>query len=143
MATDIVGSLFGVTPEALEATRQQQMREQAFALSQLTPQQQVTYGASLAGQQFGRAVGGLLGAEDPMLQIARRRQEVASQINWSDPNSILRGINVLGQVDPVGARGLAQDLNKLLESRALTAQRTAEKLTPEQRNAFEIGRAHV
>ena len=58
MATDIVGSLFGTTPESIDAARQQQMREQAMAFAQLTPQQQITYGSSLAGQQFGRTVGG-------------------------------------------------------------------------------------
>ncbi len=138
MATDIVGSLFGVTPEGLDAARQQQMREQAMAYAQLTPQQQITYGAALGGQQFGRSIGGLLGAEDPQLQIVRRRQEVSSQIDWTNPKSILQGINVLGKDDPIGARGLAQEFNKLLESQALVAQRTAEKLTPEQRNAYDL-----
>ena len=51
MATDIVGSLFGATPESIDAARQQQMREQAMAFAQLTPQQQVTYGSALAGQR--------------------------------------------------------------------------------------------
>lgn len=138
MATDIVGSLFGVTPESLDMARQQQMREQAMAYAQLTPQQQITYGAALGGQQFGRSIGGLLGAEDPQLQIVRRRQEVSSQIDWTNPKSILQGINVLGKDDPIGARGLAQEFNKLLESQALVAQRTAEKLTPEQRNAYDL-----
>jgi hypothetical protein len=125
MATDIVGSLFGVTPEALETTRQQQMREQALALAQLTPQQQITYGASLAGEQFGRGVGGLLGAEDPMLNLVKQRQAVSSTINWADPNSVMSAIAKLKDTDPQGAITLAQELRKMQESGALVAQRNA------------------
>jgi hypothetical protein len=125
MATDIVGSLFGVTPEALETTRQQQMREQALALAQLTPQQQITYGASLAGQQFGRGVGGLLGAEDPMLNLVKQRQAVSSTINWADPTSVMSAIAKLKDTDPQGAITLAQELRKMQESGALVAQRNA------------------
>jgi hypothetical protein len=125
MATDIVGSLFGVTPESIDEARQKQMREQAIEFAQLTPEQQVNYGAYFGGQQLGRAVGGLLGAQDPMLNLVKQRQAVSSTINWADPTSVMSAIAKLKDTDPQGAITLAQELRKMQESGALVAQRNA------------------
>lgn len=126
MATDIVGGLFGMTPEQLQMARQAQMQKSAADFAALTPSQQVSYGSYLGGQQLGNALGGLMGAEDPMLKLVQQRQMVAKQIDWSNPQSILQGINLLKDADPAGARGLAEDYRKLVESNALVAQREAQ-----------------
>ena len=124
--TDIVGSLFGMTPEQVQMARQAQMQKSAADFAGLTPAQQVSYGSYLGGQQIGNALGGLLGAEDPMLKLAKQRQAVASTINWADPNSVMSAIAKLKDTDPQGAITLAQELRKMQESGALVAQRTAQ-----------------
>ncbi len=113
MATDIVGSLFGVTPEALETTRQQQMRQQALALAQLTPQEQITYGASLAGQQFGRGVGGVLGAEDPQMKKVSTLNALGRQFDMTSPEGLLKASQSIQSIYPDVAIVLASKGNEL------------------------------
>ena len=123
---------FGVTPESLDMARQQQMREQAMAFAQLTPQQQITYGSSLAGQQFGRTVGGLLGAEDPMLVLAKKRQELLVGTDFNDPESLLtKSRQALNIGDVQGSSALAtraMDLKKAIADQAKTAAETQKAL---------------
>ena len=169
MATDIVGSLFGVTPESIDAARQQQMREQAMAFAQLTPQQQITYGSSLAGQQFGRTVGGLLGAEDPEMRLARLRSSIMQGTDPTNVESLTGAIRKLQSAgDTVGALNLTNTLRNLQQTLATTQSQQAtanlrmaeqkkleatsakeQQLTdalsklPEDATEAQIGRAHV
>ena len=61
MATDIVGGLFGITPQGYERQQYEQaLREgQAFG----TPE-----GLYASAAQLGRGLGGAMGAVDPILQ---------------------------------------------------------------------------
>lgn len=142
MATDIVGSLFGVTPESLDMARQQQMREQAMTFAQLTPQQQITYGAALGGQQFGRSIGGLLGAEDPMLTLAKKRQEVLRGVDFNDPESLLtKSREALNIGDAQGSSALASramELKKAIADQAKTAADTQKTLTDTAKGNIEL-----
>lgn len=142
MATDIVGSLFGMTPESLDAARQQQMREQALSYAKLTPQEQITYGAALAGQQFGRSVGGLLGAEDPMLTLAKKRQEVLRGVDFNDPESLLtKSREALNIGDAQGSSALASramELKKAIADQAKTAADTQNTLTDISRKNVDL-----
>jgi len=113
MATDIVGSLFGMTPESLDAARQQQMREQAMAYAQLTPQQQITYGASLAGQQFGRSVGGLLGAPDKQMEKVSALNALSRQFDMTTPEGIFQASKAVQQTYPDVAMVLVSKANEL------------------------------
>jgi hypothetical protein len=127
MATDIVGSLFGVTPEGLDAARQQQMREQAMAYAQLTPQQQITYGAALGGQQFGRSIGGLLGAEDPEMRLVRLRSSITQTMDPTNIESLTGAIQKLQSAgDTVGALNLTNILRNLQKMQAETIKATRE-----------------
>jgi hypothetical protein len=100
MATDIVGGLFGITPQALDeqAYNQALNRGRAFG----TPQ-----GLYASAAQLGRAVGGVLGAEDPQLKLISARNAVMQQVDPNDPDSIMAGAQKLAQVDPEGATRLA------------------------------------
>jgi hypothetical protein len=127
MATDIVGSLFGVTPEGLDAARQQQMREQAMAYAQLTPQQQITYGAALGGQQFGRSIGGLLGAEDPQMKLVQLRSNIMQGTDPTNIASLTQAIQRLQSAgDTVGALSLTNTLRNLQQITSTTEARQAE-----------------
>ena len=129
MATDIVGGLFGITPQSYERQQyEQSLREgQSFG----TPQ-----GLYASAAQLGRAVGGALGAEDPQLRLISARNAVGQSIDPNDPATIQRGIQQLASIgDQEGAMRLADYLRKAQGDYALIQQRTAEKLTPEVRNA--------
>jgi len=100
MATDIVGGLFGITPQSYERQQyEQSLREgQAFG----TPQ-----GLYASAAQLGRGIGGALGAEDPQLRIISARNAVMREIDPNDPDSIMAGAQRLAQFDPQGATSLA------------------------------------
>ena len=88
MASDILG-LF-TTPQQYQQNQLAQARSRAFQEVQLDPFQQAALGARTAGYQFGQAVGGALGGQDPQLQIISRRQQLLSQLDQSDPMSYRR-----------------------------------------------------
>jgi len=129
MATDIVGGLFGITPQSYERQQyEQSLREgQSFG----TPQ-----GLYASAAQLGRGIGGALGAEDLQLRLISARNAVGQSIDPNDPSTIQRGIQQLASIgDQEGAMRLADYLRKAQGDYALIQQRTAEKLTPEVRNA--------
>ena len=76
---DIIPSLFGLTPEMYGQQQQMAALNQGAQLAQMSPEARgaaFTY-AGAAG--LGRAVGGLLGAEDPQLKLIAQRQQLAQQ----------------------------------------------------------------
>ena len=137
MADSIMSGLFGITPESYQDTRQLLEQRQALQQAQLDPYEAVNYMAARAGQQLGRGIGGLLGGQDPQLQIISARNAVGQSIDPNDPATIQRGIQQLASIgDQEGAMKLADYLRKAQSDYALIQQRTAEKMTPEQRNAL-------
>jgi hypothetical protein len=137
MATDIVGSLFGVTPELYQEQRDLMRQKQAMEFAQADPRAQATFGLYRAGQQTGQALGGLMGIEDPQMRLISQRNALAKQIDMNDPESIMRGAQTAVQMgDTVAATALADYARKAASELALVQQRTAEKMTSEQRNAL-------
>jgi len=104
MATDIVGSLFGVTPEMLQQRQFEMADRQAQEYAQMSPLQRASYGLARGGYQLAGALGG----EDPQLRMVSTRNAIARQIDPTDPQSMMRGIQALQQAgDQVGAMQLA------------------------------------
>jgi hypothetical protein len=104
MATDIVGSLFGVTPEMLQQRQFEMADRQAQEYAQMSPLQRASYGLARGGYQLAGALGG----EDPQLRMVSTRNAIARQTDPTDPQSMLRGIQALRDAnDPVGAMQLA------------------------------------
>ena len=137
MATDIVGSLFGVTPELYQEQRDQMARQRAMQLARLDPLEQASYGAARAGQQLGGAFASAMGVEDPQMRLISQRNALARQIDMNDPESIMRGAQRAAQMgDTATASALADYARKAASELALVQQRTAEKMTSEQRNAL-------
>jgi hypothetical protein len=78
-----------------------------------------------------------LGGQDPQLRLISARNAVGQSIDPNDPATIQRGIQQLASIgDQEGAMRLADYLRKAQSDYALIQQRTAEKMTPEQRNAL-------
>lgn len=85
---EIVQGLFGVSPELFKQQQDKAFLAEQVALAQLDPQQQRFVQMGQAGRTLGRTIGGLLGAEDPMLarQSAENTllQEVQSLMSPED-----------------------------------------------------------
>jgi hypothetical protein len=136
MAQDIVGGLFGITPEMYQQQRAEQGLQEGINLSKLSPGEFGNAMLYAGGTQLGRGIGGALGAEDPQLRLISARNAVGQSIDPNDPSTIQRGIQQLASIgDQEGAMRLADYLRKAQGDYALIQQRTAEKLTPEVRNA--------
>jgi hypothetical protein len=121
---EIVQSLFGVSPEMYQRQQQDRADAQAMRFAQLDPFQQANFAIGRGANMLGGAIGGALGGQDPELQRITMRQQIASQINFTDPASIQQGMNALGD-DVMGKQQLAQILRQQQESGALIAQRGA------------------
>lgn len=128
MASEIVGSLFGVTPELYQEQRDLMRQKQAMAFAQQDPRAQATFGLYRAGQQVGQALGGLMGAEDPQMRLVSQRNALAKQIDMNDPESIMRGAQMAAQAgDTVAASTLAEYARKAASDLALIQQRLRER----------------
>jgi len=120
MATDIVGGLFGITPQSYERQQYEQaLREgQAFG----TPQ-----GLYASAAQLGRAVGGALGAEDPTLQKISAFQNLASQADLSTPEGYVTfGKQLLASGDTQRGMAAIQMGQEMAKNVAETTQKYAQ-----------------
>ena len=126
--SNIVGSLFGVTPELYQEQRDQMARQRAMHLARMAPLEQASYGAARAGQQFGGAFASAMGVEDPQMRLISQRNALARQIDMTDPDSIMRGAQLAAQMgDTATASALAEYARKASSEMALTQQRLRER----------------
>ena len=147
MATDIVGSLFGVTPELYQEQRDQMARQRAMQLAKLDPLEQASYGAARAGQQLGGAFASAMGVEDPQLRLISLRNSLAKQFDLTTVDGLTRYGAALQQAgDTQGAVGIASELRKiraeeskqsLQEAQAIKAL-TPPKLTGDERYIADL-----
>lgn len=93
MATQdsIVGGLFA-TPEQYQQQQYNQALERNIRLAQLNPMQRGLAQLGTSAYQLGGAIGGALGAEDPMLKLQANRRALIQQIDMSNPESLVQGI---------------------------------------------------
>lgn len=123
MATDIVQSLFGVTPEMYQQRQAAAADERALALAQLNPMQRAEFNIGRNAYQLAGALGGT----DPQLQMISARNALAKQIDFNDPASIQAGVQSLTQAgDTMGAMMLADTARKAASEMALAKQRGRE-----------------
>ena len=80
---EIVQGLFGVSPTLFKQQQDAQFRAQALAEAQLDPEQQRYFQKATMGRNVGRAIGGLLGAEDPMLVRQTKENNLLQQVQSS------------------------------------------------------------
>lgn len=126
MATDIVQSLFGVTPEMYQRQQDALIDKQALQFAQLDPFERANYGIFRGASQLGGALGRALGGQDPELARVSLRQSLARQIDFNDPTSIQEGVRTLTQAgDTMGAMMLADTARKAASESALMVQRNA------------------
>ena len=123
---DIVPSLFGFSPQMYQQQQQDRADAQALQYAKLDPFQRANYAIGRGANMLGGAIGGALGGQDPELQRITARQQIAQQIDLTDPASIQQGMAMLRQAgDTVGLQQLAQIFRQQQESGALIGQRNA------------------
>jgi hypothetical protein len=111
MATNIVQSLFGVSPESYQQEQSALADQRAMQYAKLDPFQQANYGIGRGAYGLAGAIGGALGGQDPELQKISARNSIAQQIDFSDLNSISQGVRMLSESgDTQGAMQLQQIL---------------------------------
>jgi hypothetical protein len=96
MATSEILGLF-TTPEQYQLAQRQAQEAQAIQYANLDPMARANYGTFLAGQKLGGAIGGALGGEDPQLKMISMRQQLASQLDPSDPQSYMKVAQIAAQ----------------------------------------------
>lgn len=127
---NVTQSLFGFTPQDIQAQRMAELDKRTAAFAQLTPMQQAQAGFYRAGSMFGDAAASALGYEDPEIAQARARQGLLGGLDISDPAALRQAA---ANADPETASLL---VNRALEiekgladvdaAKALTAQRNRE-----------------
>ena len=125
MATDIAG-LFGLTPQMYEQGIRQSAMNEGSAYARMAPEDRAIAGIYSAGASLGRAGGGLLGIEDPQMKLISARQQIMSQTDQSDPQSLANAakqLNAMG--DTQGAIALMDFARKAQSEMALVGQRKA------------------
>ena len=123
---NVTESLFGITPEALQAQRDAVLQENAYKFAQLSPMQAAQAGFYTAGNRLGGAAGGLLGAEDPQLKLVRQRQQVLQGINPADVQSLKQAASRLASMgDYQGAQ--------LLSDKALSTEKEQSVISKNNR----------
>lgn len=128
---EIVGGLFGVTPEALMAQREQALAQQAQQFAQLSPMQAAQAGFYTAGNRLAGAAGGLLGAQDPEMAKAAALQNIMKQANTTTPEGFASLAQTLAQ-QGFGQQAMAA-MDKAQSMRLTGAKITAEEALAQQR----------
>jgi len=142
MADSMVAGLFGLTPEMYQNQQYQQDLKRGYELAQLSPGAAAQAGLQASVGQLGRGVAGLMGVEDPQMKIISARQQIIGRLDQTNPTSMLEGAKMLAQMgDQQGAFALADYARKAQSEMALMQQRTAEKMTPQERNAAAYARS--
>jgi len=138
MAENIVAGLFGLTPQMYGEQQRVSALNEGIALANLDPAARgaaLTYGGA---RGLGNAIGGALGIEDPQLKLISARNAIAQQIDQTDPESILKGAQMLAQMgDQQGAMALAQYARQAQSDVAQTKQRQAAALASTAQAARE------
>jgi hypothetical protein len=126
MAENIVGSLFGLTPEMYGEQQRTGALAEGIRLAQLDPAARGAAMTYAGARGLGNAIGGAFGIEDPQLKMISARNTIAQQIDQTNPESIMKGAQMLAQAgDNQGAMALAQYARQAQSEMALMQQRQA------------------
>jgi hypothetical protein len=125
---DIVGGLFGMTPESYQQGLARRDSATNLTAAQLTPGQLAGFYAMEAGTGLGRAAQGLLGVEDPQLNMIRDVQQMRLQFDTSSApglRAFARSLAEKGYTDfAIQAATKADAMAKALLDQSKTAEET-------------------
>ncbi len=122
MASDILG-LFA-SPQQYQQQQQDLARARAMEFARLDPFQQANAAIGQGAYGLAGAIGGALGGVDPQLQKITMRQQLASQLDQSNPDSFMQVAQMAAQNgDPEFAMAIA-DAGRQMQSNLLTQRKT-------------------
>jgi len=107
--TDIVGSLFGVSPEMYQEERNRQGLKDAIAMAQLDPMQYANAAIQAGASRAAGGFAGLMGVEDPQMRLISQRNALAKQFDTNTPQGLLQYSNALQAAGDVQGAALAAD----------------------------------
>ena len=114
MATDIVGSLFGISPEMYQQQMNRQALQDAVAMQQLDPLQRAGALTQAGVYMAGQGIGGAFGIEDPMLKMYSTRNALARQFDVNTPEGLSQFAQALQQAGDIqGALQAANVANQM------------------------------
>ena len=117
---EVVNSLFGSTPESLQAQRDQALQQEAMQYAKMDPFQRATAGIYSGASRLGGALGGMLGAQDPEMQKAAALQNIMKQANTTTPE----GLATLAQT--LGSQGFGQQAMVVMDQARQAQLRAAQ-----------------
>tara|TARA_R110000868_G_scaffold72931_4_gene211899 strand:+ start:413 stop:1717 length:1305 start_codon:yes stop_codon:yes gene_type:complete len=124
--SNIVAGLFGLTPQMYGEQQRRSALREGVELAQLDPASRGAAMTYAGARGLGGAIAGAMGVEDPQLKMISARQQIMSQLDQSDPNSLLSGAKILAQAgDQQGAMALAQYARQAQSEMAQAQQRLA------------------
>ena len=109
MATDIVGSLFGVSPEMYQEDRNRQIMKDAITMASLDPMQMARANIQAGAGRAAGGFAGLMGVEDPQMRLISIRNSLAKQFDTNTPQGLLQYSNALQEAGDVQGAALAAD----------------------------------
>lgn len=138
MATDIVGGLFGITPEMYQQSKSEQALAEGAKLGQMSPD---AFGRSMlyaGGAQLGSGFGGALGAVDPQLQLISMRNALAKQFDLNSPEGLTQYANALQKSGDVqGAIQTAGLINQVTRTRLGQQQLASAEITGQREQQLQ------
>ena len=124
--TQIVESLFGVSPERYQEQKDAALQQEALAYARLDPLQRATAGIYAGARQLGSGIGRMLGGEDPGMRRVTEQDQIIRSIDLNNPETFGPAAQRAYQM---GHTELAQKImngyRQQQESSALIGQRQA------------------
>jgi hypothetical protein len=111
----IVNSLFGIDPAALQQQRQILDANQAFRFAQLDPMERATAAIYQAGTGLGRNVSGFLGGDEQLVRATKVR-ELASQFDMANPGDVMAFAREVAPFAPDVAQAAVKRANEMTTS---------------------------
>lgn len=137
MADNIVGGLFGMTPELLQAQRNAQLEQQAANFVNNYGDQGAMFGYKL-GSTLGRGIGGMLGAQDPEMMRIKQRQQMLQGLDMNDPQSLMKAAQAANQAgDTPAAQELYAKAQQAAQAQATLGKTQEEVLRAREANTKE------
>lgn len=128
MATDSVMNLF-MDPYQLEQQRSAGINQRASQFAQMDPMAQAQYGIYRGASNLGTGIGGLLGAEDPQMQLMTVRKQVMQQVDQMNPESLAKAAQALNQAGDTQGASVLLNAARVRAKEIQTEQLTQSQIT--------------
>lgn len=126
---EIVRNLFGIDPTALQQQQADTDFARAYRFAQLDPFERANMALYQSGAQIARGTGQLLGGDDQLNRATQIRQ-LASEVDFSDPDSIDAFVQRVAPLSPTVAADAAKRSADLKLTAARTVRASREAKTP-------------